>query len=336
MIVRVIESFVDLTYRGLSLGRRIRLCHVRPSTGYLEIPAPMPVGTQIAITTEDGLAFDATVTAVQEPIAGSERTPGMTVAPALTGERAAAWWSARVALADPDADERRPRAVERSGPVPVVERSGPVPVVERSGPVPVVERSGPVPAVERSGPARAVGGSGPVPAVERSGPARAVERSGPVTVHPRSHSSPIPVVTGGIEGAATSANEAAAAARSASTARPPEDVHAARTVVMPVVDLQAMAAASGVSDEETEADATPPVPPPGEQTAIDGSDHVLVDDGQRTILMDAVDPAMLGLSSVESVELPSGDPESPGDATQTGAPAAGAPGRGRRKRKSSP
>ena len=61
----VIESFVDLTYRGLSLGRRVRLSQVRPSTGYLELPAPMPVGSQIAITAEDGTAFDAVVTAIK-------------------------------------------------------------------------------------------------------------------------------------------------------------------------------------------------------------------------------------------------------------------------------
>jgi len=225
--------------------------------------------------------------------------------------------------------------VERSGPVPVVERSGPARAVERSGPISAVERSGPIPAVERSRPIPAVERSGPIPAVERSGSVRAVERSGPVTVHPRSHSAPIPVVTGPIEGATTQATDAGAAARSASAPRPPDDVHAARTVVMPVVDLQAMAAASGASDEETQADATPPVPLPGEQTAGDGGDHVVVDDGQRTILMDAVDPAMLGLSAVESGDPPGGDPDDPGEVTQTGAPAAGARGR-RRKRKSSP
>ncbi|HEX8109485.1 MAG TPA: hypothetical protein VF516_17260, partial [Kofleriaceae bacterium] len=90
----MIESFVDLTYRGLSLGRRVRLSQVRPSTGYLELPAPMPVGAQIAIAAEDGTAFDAVVTAVHEQVAGSDRTPGMTVAPALAAEPASAWWAA--------------------------------------------------------------------------------------------------------------------------------------------------------------------------------------------------------------------------------------------------
>lgn len=120
----VLESFVDLTYRGLSLGRRVRLSQVRPSTGYLELPAPMPVGSQIAIAAEDGTAFDAVVTAVHEQVAGSDRTPGMTVAPALAAEPAAAWWAARVSL--PDDDALRPRAATGAG------RSRPATVRPRS------------------------------------------------------------------------------------------------------------------------------------------------------------------------------------------------------------
>jgi hypothetical protein len=119
----VIESFVDLTYRGLSLGRRVRLSQVRPSAGYLELPAPMPVGSEIAIAAEDGTAFDAVVTGVHEQVAGSDRTPGMIVAPALAAEAAAAWWAARVSL--PDDDALRPRATGpgRSRPATVRPRS---------------------------------------------------------------------------------------------------------------------------------------------------------------------------------------------------------------------
>ncbi|HEX3477169.1 MAG TPA: hypothetical protein VHT91_19230 [Kofleriaceae bacterium] len=120
----MIESFVDLTYRGLSLGRRVRLSQVRPSTGYLELPAPMPVGSQIAIAAEDGTAFDAVVTAIFEQVAGADRTPGMIVAPALVAEPASAWWAARVSL--PDDDAVRPRTATGSG------RSRPATVRPRS------------------------------------------------------------------------------------------------------------------------------------------------------------------------------------------------------------
>jgi hypothetical protein len=124
MIRGVSESFVDLAYRGLSLGRRIRLAQIRPSTGYLELPQPMPVGAQIAITTGDGAAFEATVIGVHEQISGVERTPGMIVAPALTGDDARAWWASRVALPDDDAVRRRPiTAGGRSRPPTVRPRS---------------------------------------------------------------------------------------------------------------------------------------------------------------------------------------------------------------------
>ncbi len=94
------ESFVDLTYRGLSLGRRVKLADVRPTTGYVEVPAPMPVGTQIAIITDDTVALDATVVEIREQVAGSDRPPGMVVKPKLAGDAAKAWWKARVIAAD--------------------------------------------------------------------------------------------------------------------------------------------------------------------------------------------------------------------------------------------
>lgn len=103
----MIESFVDLTYRGLSLGRRVKLSHVRPSTGYLETPAPMPVGTAILISTDEGHAIEARVTAIHEQTGGSDKPPGMTVAPDLAGEALESWWRSRVAY--PDEEVARPR-----------------------------------------------------------------------------------------------------------------------------------------------------------------------------------------------------------------------------------
>src|SRR4051794_15961410 len=102
----MIESFVDLTYRGLALGRRVKLTQVRPTTGYLEVAAPMPVGTAIAIATDEGVVFEAIVAEVHEQIGGSERVAGMVVqptfaTPAAAGkgaelETAKAWWSERI------------------------------------------------------------------------------------------------------------------------------------------------------------------------------------------------------------------------------------------------
>ena len=108
----MIESFVDLTYRGLPLGRRVKLAQVRPTTAYLEMPTPMPVGTTIAIATDEGVAIEATVNAIHEQTGGSDKPPGMTISPALASDATRAWWSARVALPEAEpvvAPTPRPR-----------------------------------------------------------------------------------------------------------------------------------------------------------------------------------------------------------------------------------
>lgn len=130
----MIESFVDLSYRGLPLGRRVKLARVRPGSAYLEMPAPMPVGTAIAITTDDGVAIDAKVIAIHEQVGGSERPPGMHVEPALATPAARTWWAARAAadtempevtvVADAEADA--PTTIE----VPVAIDPPAPPVVE--------------------------------------------------------------------------------------------------------------------------------------------------------------------------------------------------------------
>jgi len=92
------ESFVDLTYRGLTLGRKVKLTQVRPSSGILEHVAPMPVGTSIGIASDDGTLFDAVVTDVREQT--GDAAASMTVRPRLEVEAAKAWWKEKVDLPD--------------------------------------------------------------------------------------------------------------------------------------------------------------------------------------------------------------------------------------------
>src|SRR5438445_134930 len=92
------ESFVDLSYRGLALGKRIKLTQVRPTTGYLELPTPMPVGTSIGIATEDGVLLEALVAEIREQVTGSDKTPGMLVKPKLDTDAARAWWTSHTEL----------------------------------------------------------------------------------------------------------------------------------------------------------------------------------------------------------------------------------------------
>jgi hypothetical protein len=122
------ESFVDLSYRGLALGKRIKLTQVRPTAGYLELPTPMPVGTTIGIATDDGVLLEAMVAEVHEQVAGESKTPGMLVKPKLDADTARAWWKQRVSVTE----EKPMPAPDAEGRVTVVSRrmSGDVAVPE--------------------------------------------------------------------------------------------------------------------------------------------------------------------------------------------------------------
>src|SRR6478735_1456440 len=113
------ESFVDLSYRGLALGKRIKLTQVRPTAGYLEMPTPMPVGTTIGIATDDGVLLEAMVTEVREQTTGAATTPGMTIKPKLDVDPARAWWKQRVTV------------VETEKPLPQADADGKVTVTAR-------------------------------------------------------------------------------------------------------------------------------------------------------------------------------------------------------------
>jgi hypothetical protein len=112
------ESFVDLSYRGLVLGKRIKLTQVRAAAGFLEVSAPMPVGTTIGIATEDGVLLEARVAEVREQVTGSDKVPGMVVVPELDADAARTWWKQRVSVGD-------------ETPVPQLDADGRVTVVSR-------------------------------------------------------------------------------------------------------------------------------------------------------------------------------------------------------------
>jgi hypothetical protein len=115
------ESFVDLSYRGLALGRRIKLTQVRPSSGYLEMPAPMPVGTTLGIATDDGVLLEAVVTEIHEQVGGVDRVPGMMVRPNLTVEAQDRWWRSRIELPESKADKAKdPPPADAEGKVTLV------------------------------------------------------------------------------------------------------------------------------------------------------------------------------------------------------------------------
>jgi hypothetical protein len=130
------DSFVDVTYRGLEVGRRVRIRDFTSDGAYVEVPMPMPVGTSLDIAIDAGSIVKAIVARVHEQTGGSDRPPGMNVRAMLVAgdDRARAWWDARVA------DTPAPAPAPAPAPVPV-----PVPVAASADrTAPASPESGPV------------------------------------------------------------------------------------------------------------------------------------------------------------------------------------------------
>lgn len=103
------EAFVDVTWRGLEVGKRVKLHAMRPGEAYVDHTTPMPVGTLLALRTDEGVEIAATVVRVHEQVGGSTETPGMQIKPDLDGA-AGDWWRARCAPeASAPRDARDPR-----------------------------------------------------------------------------------------------------------------------------------------------------------------------------------------------------------------------------------
>ncbi len=71
--------FVDVSYRGLRVAQRAKLSESGPTAGFVEVEAPLPVGTHVSLAAEGGFAVEATVMQVVEQEAGAKSPPGMRV-----------------------------------------------------------------------------------------------------------------------------------------------------------------------------------------------------------------------------------------------------------------
>ncbi len=106
------ETFVDITYRDIDLGRRLRLEPAEPGTAHLSFNAPMPVGSRLSISTDHGHAIPVRVVEVQEQVADAPKPPGMlVVGVGLEGE-ALSWWR-EITKGDGEANDAR--AESKSG-----------------------------------------------------------------------------------------------------------------------------------------------------------------------------------------------------------------------------
>lgn len=95
------EQFVDVTCRGLEVGKSLKLLDFGPTTAFLEAAAPVPVGSPLEILTDAGVTIRARVLRVQEQVAGAEMPPGMRVAAVELGGKASSWWQEQVSRPDP-------------------------------------------------------------------------------------------------------------------------------------------------------------------------------------------------------------------------------------------
>lgn len=98
------DAFVDVAYRGLEVGRRLKLRDVGPRTGYVEVGTPMPVGAPLTIES-GGHSITAVVIRVHEQVAGADMPPGMRVRIDPIDGEAAGWWQALVSRDDPEIPE---------------------------------------------------------------------------------------------------------------------------------------------------------------------------------------------------------------------------------------
>ncbi len=230
----MIESFVDLTYRGLPLGRRIKLTQVRPASGYLEMPAPMPVGTALSLATDEGIVIDAVVAGIKEQVAGAEVVPGMKIVPAFGDEKIKSWWHARVAL--PAEEPTVAAEPERAKPVTVRPRNSTVP----TDPPPEALHT-PMAHADIAAALKTVVESAATPPIDGRGQ---------------------PAVSGVVD--------------------------TKRTTIMPAIDQELLAQLTKDTNIEL----------------FSGGEHAIVDDGNRTTVMTAIDPAAMGLEDSGPTQSP--------------------------------
>jgi hypothetical protein len=120
------EQFVNVSYRGIDVGAALKMIEFGPTTAYLELTTPMPVGTTLDVETEGGVSLRATVVRIQEQVAGAEMPPGMRVRAIELGADASAWWKSAMSGADPVIPEPRLQLSTETAPVQQ-EEAAPVP-----------------------------------------------------------------------------------------------------------------------------------------------------------------------------------------------------------------
>lgn len=117
------EQLVDVSYRGLSVGTSVALRDFGPSTAYVEVEDPMPVGSVVDVTNDGGDGFSARVIHVREKT-DSAPNAGMRIFVEELPEAVRGWWSSHVSQEDPPAATQPPppeQAQDAVSPEPAAE-----------------------------------------------------------------------------------------------------------------------------------------------------------------------------------------------------------------------
>jgi hypothetical protein len=93
---------VDVTYRGLKVATGARFVAAGPGAGFVEVDAPLPVGTRLVLSGE--LAKEVRVTGVVEQEAGTKTVAGMRLGWAEPAAKA----EAKPAVAEAEKDGAEP------------------------------------------------------------------------------------------------------------------------------------------------------------------------------------------------------------------------------------
>jgi hypothetical protein len=108
------------------LGKRVRLQKVGPQSAYVAHDAPMPVGTELVLTVDEGLVIRAEVARVREGDS-KEGPAGMWLWADAAEQRARAWWDAHVIADDPRIPEPAGGRVRTEAPVATASAPAPAP-----------------------------------------------------------------------------------------------------------------------------------------------------------------------------------------------------------------
>jgi hypothetical protein len=99
------ENFVEVTYRGIEVGKGLKLTELGPSSAFLEFEKPLPVGAHLDMETDSGFAITGVVQRVHEQVADAEIAAGMRLRVDSLVGAAEAWWASKVTREDPQIPE---------------------------------------------------------------------------------------------------------------------------------------------------------------------------------------------------------------------------------------